>query len=72
MPTNILYQNKSTSFGKPGLFLYSDHSSVPFDMLVTGIEPFNFSENTYEFAFAGMRMEFCRNSVGLLAGGMYV
>ena len=38
-------------------------------MLVTGIEPFNFTENGYEYAFAGLRMEFCRNSLGLLVGG---
>ena len=57
----------STIYGEKGLYV---HSTAPsFNAIVTGIKPFIFHENGYEFSFTGLQMQLCRTGLGLLVGG---
>ena len=67
LPMTILHHMDSTIYGEKGLYV---HSTAPsFNAIVTGIKPFIFRENGYEFSFTGLQMQLCRTGLGLLVGG---
>lgn len=68
-PTQIKAQKSQTRFGQEPI--YFSNSRLPFDMQLSGIEPYSITSSGYNYSHAGMRVYFERNKLGLLIGGFY-
>ena len=47
-------------------------SRLPFEITLESLEIFKVEEDGYNYTHAGMKINFTRNQLGLLAGGFYV
>ena len=70
MPTVVInLDGKTTQFGKSPLQFLS--SRLPFDMKLSGLEPFAITHSGKNYSHAGMRVDFTRNKLSQLIGGFY-
>ena len=72
LPLIIFHGNESTYLGNNSIEIISSHSPEPFNINISSIKPFDLLDNGWNYNFAGMHMEFYRNSIGSLIGGYYV
>ena len=72
LPLTIFYGNDTTYLGQNSIEIVSTHFPEPFDIKLSSITPFKILDNSWNYYFTGMHMEFYRNTIGSLIGGYYV